>query len=109
MNPMKKTHESGAMAALALMAGLTTGPVWAGEDVPSPLATEAKISQESAAKTALARIPGGSIQSSELEKEHGKLVWEFEILDPTSKKITEVQVDANSGEFVAEETDSSPD
>ena len=106
---MKSRNESAAIAALTLIAGLSTGPVWAGEDKPSPLAADAKISQESAAKTAIARVPGGSIQSSELEKEHGKLVWEFEILDPTSKTITEVQVDANTGEFVAEETESSPD
>ncbi len=58
---------------------------------------QAKITKAQAEKTALAKVPNGKIKSGELEKEHGKLVWSFDISTPHSKNITEVQVDAKTG------------
>jgi len=54
---------------------------------------------------ALAKVPGGSVSSSELEKEHGKLVWSFDIAQTGSKNITEVQVDAKTGKVVSTKTE----
>ncbi len=98
-----------SIAALAMIAGLGAGPVWAGEDDESLPDSMATISRDDAARTALARVPGGTLHDWELEREHGKLVWSFEINDPESGKIAEVLVDARTGEFVSEEFESSPD
>lgn len=65
------------------------------------LLTEAKISKDAAEKTALARVPNGTIQESELEKEHGKLQWSFDVATPNSKDITEVNVDAMTGDVIS--------
>ncbi len=65
--------------------------------------TTAKISQADAEKIALTKAPGGTIKESELEQEHGKLVWSFDIATPGTTDITEVQVDAATGEVVSVE------
>jgi uncharacterized membrane protein YkoI len=62
---------------------------------------EAKVSQTEARATASARVPNGTIKEGELEKEHGKLIWSFDIATPDSKDITEVNVDAISGNVVS--------
>jgi uncharacterized membrane protein YkoI len=64
------------------------------------LAKEAKIALEQARATALKRAPG-KVESSELEREHGKLVYSFDIR--TGKDITEVQVSAIDGKIVSVE------
>jgi hypothetical protein len=43
----------------------------------------------------------GSVSSSELEKEHGKLIWSFDTAQVGSKNLTEVQVDAKTGKIVS--------
>jgi uncharacterized membrane protein YkoI len=60
-----------------------------------------RISEADARTTALAKVPGGAVSSSELEKEHGKLIWSFDIAKVGSKNITEVQVDAKTGKIVS--------
>ena len=70
------------------------------------LEAEAKISRAEAEKVALAKAPNGTIKEGELEKEKGLLVWSFDITTPGSKDIKEVQVNAMTGEFVSEETES---
>ena len=87
------------LAATAIIATGSTGCV-TGEK------REAKISKEQAEKTALAKVPGGTIKEGELEKEHGKLIWSFDISTPNSTDIKEVQVDAVTGELVSVKTES---
>ena len=74
---------------------------FASEAVPSKLQAEAKVSEADAKATALASVPAGTISSAELEKEHGKLIWSFDIAKVGSKDITEVQVDAKTGTIVS--------
>jgi Peptidase propeptide and YPEB domain len=62
------------------------------------LARLAKITREQAQEIALKRAPG-HVESSELEKEHGRLVYSFDIRN-TRETITEVQVSAISGKIV---------
>ena len=62
------------------------------------LAREAKITMEQARETALKRAPG-NVESSELEREHGKLVYSFDIRN-SKGTITEVQVSAITGRVV---------
>jgi uncharacterized membrane protein YkoI len=75
----------------------------------SELMKEARISKSQAEKTALARIPNGAIRSGELEREHGKLVWSFDIGTNSTKNVTEVQVDAKSGKIVSVKTETPTD
>ena len=79
--------------AIALLAGCTTER--------HEHDKEAKISKEDATRTALAQVPNGMVKEAELEKEHGKLIWSFDIATPGTKDITEVNVDAISGQVVS--------
>lgn len=65
------------------------------------LKAEAKISGDSARTIALARVPKGKVQSGELEREHGKLVYSFDIMTPGKSGVEEVNVDAMTGTVVA--------
>ena len=67
------------------------------------LQAEAKVSRADAEKTALARVPNGTIKEGELEREKGKLIWSFDIATPGSKDITEVGIDAITGQVIAVE------
>jgi len=62
----------------------------------------AKISMRTARSTALAKVPGGKLQKSELEREHGKLIYSFDIRVPGQAGIEEVQVDAMNGDVVSQ-------
>jgi hypothetical protein len=75
----------------------------------SELMKEARISKSQAEKTALAKIPNGAIKSGELEREHGKLVWSFDIGTNSTKNVTEVQVDAKSGKIISVKTETPVD
>jgi uncharacterized membrane protein YkoI len=48
-------------------------------------------------------MPGGTVKEGELEKEKGKLIWSFDLTTPGSKGITEVNVDALTGDVVSVE------
>ena len=67
------------------------------------LKAEAKVTAQDARTTALAKVPQGTVKSSALEKEHGQLVWSFDIAQPTTQDLTEVQVDAKTGKVVSVE------
>src|SRR4051794_22470141 len=62
------------------------------------LARQAKITKEQAQETATKRAPG-NVESAELEREHGKLVYSFDIRN-SKGTITEVQVSALTGKIV---------
>ena len=68
------------------------------------LTKQAKITMEQAQETALKRAPG-KVESSELEREHGKLVYSFDIRNARGT-ITEVQVSAITGKIVRVEHES---
>jgi uncharacterized membrane protein YkoI len=70
------------------------------------LQAQAKVSRADAEKTALAQVPNGTIKEAELEKENGKLIWSLDITTPGTKDITEVGVDAITGEVVSREVES---
>jgi len=62
-------------------------------------ATKPKITMQQARAIALKKAPG-TIKSAELENEHGKLIYSFDIAT-SPKAITEVNVDALNGKIVA--------
>jgi len=62
------------------------------------LASQAKITKEQAQEIALQRA-SGTVESGELEREHGKLVYSFDIRN-SKGTIDEVQVSAITGKIV---------
>jgi len=64
---------------------------------------EAKISMEKAKAIALKKAPG-TVKSAELEREHGKLIYSFDI--DTKNGVTEVNVDAITGAVVGTQHES---
>lgn len=62
------------------------------------LASQAKITKEQAQGIALKRA-AGTVESGELEREHGKLVYSFDIRNAKGT-IDEVQVSAITGKIV---------
>lgn len=76
-------------------------PAMVKHDVPPALAAKAKISLEAARKTAMAAVPGGTVRSEELEQEHGRLIYSFDIVLPGKPGVEEVNVSARSGKIVA--------
>jgi len=102
---MKLKNIIGAVLTIGLLAGGLAGCVTEkeheGEGKKGDLSGEAKITRAQAEQTALAKVPGGTIKEGELEKEKGKLIWSFDIATPGTKDITEVAVDAVTGNVVA--------
>ncbi len=70
------------------------------------LMSRANISKADAEKTALTKVPNGTMKSAEIEEEKGKLIWSFDLTTPDTKDITEVNVDALTGEVVSVEKES---
>jgi Peptidase propeptide and YPEB domain len=81
--------------SLALVSGCAT------HKSQSALEAQAKITKAQAQEIALAKVPNGTIKDAELEKENGKLQWSFDVATPDSKDITEVNVDALTGEVIS--------
>lgn len=79
------------------------------QDVPANLAKQARISLETARATALARVPHGEVRSEELEKEHGKLIYSFDIAVPGKAGIDEVNVSAITGKVLAKHHETAKD
>ena len=77
------------LAALLLIALFSTGAL---------AGSKQKIGMKRATKIAMKRVHG-TIKSKELEKEHGRWIYSFDIR--TGKgKITEVEIDAYSGKVI---------
>jgi uncharacterized membrane protein YkoI len=99
------------LIGIGLVATLFTGCAWehcekcekchAAKE--AKLMAEAKVTKDAAQANALAKVPNGTIKEGELEKEHGKLQWSFAVATPDTKDITEVNVDAISGEVISVE------
>src|ERR1044072_5412968 len=97
-------------AAIAL---ITAAPVFAQgsykKEIPEALAKKAKVTEEAAAKVAMARVPKGEIQTVELEEENGKLIYSYDIKIAGKSGIEEVGVSAVTGKIVAYEHETPAD
>ena len=74
--------------------------VWADdkEGKVKDLVKEAKTTIDQAIKTASEKAPG-TVVEAELEKKHGKTVWEVEVLGADGN-VTEVHIDAATGAVI---------
>jgi Peptidase propeptide and YPEB domain len=98
-----------SLLTLGRLAACSVPTLAAAEEWQTALKAQAKVTEAKAQKTALAKVPGGSIKSSELEKERGKLIWSFDIAMPKSRNVTEVQVDAKTGKVVSTQIETPAD
>ena len=62
------------------------------------LVKDATITIDQAIKTASEKVPG-TVVEAELEKKHGKTVWEVEVLGADGN-VTEVHIDAATGAVI---------
>ena len=76
-----------------------------GQPSSKQLEKQAKITKNRAEQIALSRVAHGSIQSAEIEREKGHLVWSFDLSKPETKNITEVLVDAMTGKIISVTTE----
>jgi uncharacterized membrane protein YkoI len=97
-----KTILCGALA-VGLLAGCASEK--SEQTKQARLEAKAKIARADAQQTALQQVPNGTVKEAEIEKEHGKLIWSFDIAVPDSKDIKEVAVDALTGQVVSIETE----
>lgn len=59
--------------------------------------SHAGINGDSAQLIAIARVPGGTVSSGELEEEDGRLVYEITVLERGMRGVSEVEIDAMTG------------
>jgi len=95
-----KKYILGPTLALALIAAGLAGCATDKEEQAN-LEAQAKVTKADAERIALGKVPGGTVKEGELEKEKGKLIWSFDIATPGTQDITEVAVDAISGNVVS--------
>lgn len=93
-----------AMLTIAVVAFTIPGVVRAQatykRDIPDSLAKLAKVSEEAAAKTAQKRVPKGTIQGVELEREKGRLIYSYDMKVAGRSGEEEVNIDAMTGKLV---------
>ncbi len=90
-------------AAVAFAAALPLSAQAQGykKDLPDSLVAKAKITEDSAAKVAMKRVPKGTIESAALEREKGKLLYSYDIKVPGKSGVEEVQVSALTGKVMS--------
>ena len=96
---MKIIHRI-AFPLITIALALSTPIAHAAQAAQAGLKSEAKVTEAQAQATALTKVPNGTVRSSELEREHGQLIWSFDITQPSVKGVTEVHVDAKSGKIL---------
>jgi hypothetical protein len=102
---MTTKHQGLPLLAAAAAIVLTASPLLAQKttakhETREELQAEAKIPMETARSTALAHVKDGTVKSEELEREHGRLVYSFDISQPGRPGVDEVNVDAKTGKLV---------
>ena len=90
------------LAASLVSAGVVTAQK-AKPETQAALMRQAKVSKAVATRTALTKVPGGKVQSSEIEREKGKLIYSFDIKVAGKSGIEEINVDALTGAVIAHE------
>jgi hypothetical protein len=61
----------------------------------------ALVSMQTARAHALATVLRGRVRSAELEREHGRLIYSFDIAGPGRPGVEEVQISALTGRLIS--------
>ena len=78
----------------ALVAFAVTSPLQAKTALP-------RIAEPAARTTALALVPHSVVKANELETEHGRLIYSYDVAQPGRSGIEEVQISAMTGRLVS--------
>jgi uncharacterized membrane protein YkoI len=97
---------SKTLLALAAASSLFLAQAFAGEPPQAALMTQAKVGKDAATRTALSRVPGAQVRSAEIEREHGRLIWSFDLAQAGNAGVTEIQVSAITGKIVSQQHES---
>lgn len=97
---MKMTQRT-AISLAVLGLAIAVPRAFAAGESQAALMAEAKVTEAQAKATALEKVPQGVVKSAELEREHGRLIWSFDVARPSAKGVTEIQVDALTGKIVS--------
>jgi uncharacterized membrane protein YkoI len=84
-----------ALFLFAAMSSATAAPPLAARPSRPP------VSMRTARARPLALVPNGTIRSAELEREHGRLIYSFDILIPHQAGVEEVQISAATSRLVS--------
>lgn len=98
---MKKTLLSSVLATLVFVGSASATTVHHVAKKHHPASMTAKVSADSARALALADVPGATVKDMELEREHGKLVYSFDLTVPGKPGVEEVQIDAITAKLVS--------
>ena len=93
-------HAYGWSGLLAISMLIISTSAW-GDDKEGKVAylvKDAKVTVDQAIKTASEKVPG-TVVEAELEKKHGKTVWEVEVFGADGS-VTEVHIDAATGTVI---------
>jgi uncharacterized membrane protein YkoI len=107
-----KNLATAALAAAIVACSATAGAAQQGHprhETEAQLRRQARIPEAQARRTALARVPNGRVRSHELEREHGRLIWSYDIAVAGRTGIEEVTVDAITGRVVSHEHETPAD
>ena len=85
------------LVGFVLLATMILAPSVSGQGKEARMASEAKITMAQARLAAIARVPG-DIEEGRLEREKGKLWYEFEIHKAGTGAETAIHIDAVTGE-----------
>lgn len=96
------------LIAASVFAALTVGSVHSARaqatqykrDIPDSLTKEATVTEAKATAAAQKRVPKGTIQAVELERERGRLLYSYDFKVPGKSGIDEVNVDAKTGKVL---------
>ena len=91
-------------AAAAVAIGGTTAALATGHDDHPARATTTPVGLDAAERTARAAVPGTRVTEAELDHEHGRRVWEFDLTDRDGHEH-DVTVDATTGKIVQQGRD----
>lgn len=78
------------------------------KETQADLQKEAKVSEADARATALKQVPNGTVKSVELEREHGKLIYSYDITVAGKTGIDEVNINAIDGSVVGKPQHETP-
>jgi uncharacterized membrane protein YkoI len=100
------------MGMVSLTLGIVLGfavAAFAAQPSQDELMKQAKITKALAEQIALAKVSRGTVKSAEIEKEKGRIVWSFDIARPGTRDITEILVDAKTGEIISSQNETPQD
>ena len=104
---MRKAAVLGILGLIGLAA--TVAFIQHDASYDAKLLAKARLTPQQAEAKALAAVPGARITESEREEEDGRLIYSFELEVAGQDRVTEVEIDAVTGEILAQDQEDDDD